>query len=177
MIHHSNETLSRLSFTDGDVGEMAAAELRRRDHGLTGLVHPVGPTCFRACASCAVDEAACSCDRRDIQLYYGQPLGNGRVGSHLSRPMTLAQREQCQRRTGPSRPKGRPAEITVRTTGQGWIVEATSEETLPFRMGLRSVEAGGSHSVATVAALVKKIASTYPRGTKAPEVPAFAAAA
>lgn len=176
MRQHSNEILSRLSFTEGPAAGRAADELRRRDVGLTGLVHPVrlaGWGSFRACASCGYDEDVCSCSHRDIQSFSGMSV---RYGAHPA-PMTRTQFKECQKRTAPARPKGRPAEVSIRTSAQGWVIEATSDETLPFRMGLRSVERGGPHTVATVAALLKKIIATYPRGTKAPEVPAWSVAA
>jgi hypothetical protein len=171
MLQHSNATLSGLAALGGRTGELAARELRDRDHALAGLVHPVvlAGGSFRACASCAYDEDVCSCDRRDIQNYRGQVLDYGRPAS---RPLPLAARQAALKALAPRRPKGLPAMITVRATRLGWLVEATSEGTLPFRMGLRAREAGGSHTEATVAALLKKIADTYPRGTRVPPVPA-----
>jgi hypothetical protein len=168
MRQHSNETLSRLSFTDHPAASRAADELRRRDVGLTGLVHPVNVGPFEACASCGYDEDVCTCSHRDIRSFsgYGQ-----RYGAYPA-PMTRTAVRECQKHTAPARPKGRPAEVTVRTSAQGWVIEAQSEGTLPFRMGLRAVERNGSYTEAKVAALLAKIVKTYPRGTKVPDVPA-----
>jgi hypothetical protein len=180
VIQHSNATLSRLSFELGDTpaGRRAADELRERDHGLTGLVHPVRLAgSFRACAACAYDEDVCTCEHRDIRNYPGQVL---HYGKPLSRPITVAQVRDAKKATAPARPTGPAAELTIRTSPRGWIIEATSEGTLPFRMGLaecdcnRTRVSGGAcaygYHPEQVVSLLKRIAETYPRGTKVPAV-------